>query len=109
MVARDRLTLRLSGTGSSLGAAVSDCHISGGRSGSLPAENSAMAFIIWVETRVDGRTLEVREVAKIERTASGIDPEELWLTLQDGKTALKQVHDRMVRTQVELICMAWRP
>jgi len=28
-----------------------------------------MEFIVWVETRLDGRTLEVREVAKLERAA----------------------------------------
>jgi hypothetical protein len=86
------------GTGSILGVTAPDRHILGGRWSSLPGEDSAIEFIVSVETRLDGRTLEVREVAKIERTASGIDPEELGLTLRDGKTVLKQVQERMVRT-----------
>ncbi len=58
-----------------------------------------MEFIIWVETCLDGRTLELREVAKVERTSCGIDPEALGLSLQDGKTILRQVQSRMVQTQ----------
>jgi hypothetical protein len=52
-----------------------------------------MEFIVWAETRLDGRAFEVREVAKIERAAPGIDPEEFGLTLQDGKTVPKQVQE----------------
>jgi len=33
-----------------------------------------MEFIIWVETRVDGKMIELQEVAKIERTAAGVEP-----------------------------------
>jgi hypothetical protein len=45
-----------------------------------------MEFIVWVETRLAGKRLEIREVAKVERRATGIGPEELGLTLADGKT-----------------------
>jgi hypothetical protein len=67
-----------------------------------------MEFVVWVETRLAGRTSEVREVAKIERDASGISPQELGFTLADGKTVLKQVQERMVQTQVEVISAAVR-
>jgi hypothetical protein len=44
-----------------------------------------MEFVIWVETRLAGKTLELCPVASVERSASGIEPEELGLTLQDGQ------------------------
>ena len=43
-----------------------------------------MEFIVWVETRLAGKRLEIQEVAKVEREATGIGPEELGLTLADG-------------------------
>jgi hypothetical protein len=61
-----------------------------------------MEFVIWVETRLAGRTLELRQVASVERSASGIEPEELGLTLQDGKTVLEQVQAKIVQTQVRV-------
>jgi hypothetical protein len=48
-----------------------------------------MEFVIWVETRLAGKTLELFPVASVERSASGIEPEELGLTLQDGKMGLR--------------------
>jgi hypothetical protein len=53
-----------------------------------------MEFIVWVETRLAGKTLAVEEVAKFERCASGIVPEEIGLTLQEGKDVLKQVNEK---------------
>ena len=41
----------------------------------LGSRAPSMEFIVWVETRVAGKTLEVREVAKIERTWRGLEPE----------------------------------
>ena len=55
-----------------------------------------MEFIVWVETRLAGKRLEIQEVARVERGATGIGPEELGLTLDDGKTVLKQVQARIV-------------
>ena len=49
------------------------------------------------------RTLEVREATNAERMALDINPEELGLMVHDGKTVPMQVHERMVRSQVELI------
>jgi hypothetical protein len=65
-----------------------------------------MEFIVWVETRLGGKRLEIPEVAKVEREATGIGPEELGLTLADGKTVLKQVQERIVQIQVEAISAA---
>jgi hypothetical protein len=44
-----------------------------------------------------------REVAKVEREATGIGPEELGLRLADGKTVLKQVQAGIVQIQIEAI------
>jgi hypothetical protein len=47
-----------------------------------------------------------QEVAKVKREATGIGPEELGLTLDDGKTVLKQVQARIVQIQIEAISAA---
>jgi hypothetical protein len=65
-----------------------------------------MEFIVWVETRLAGKRLEIQEVAKVEREETGIGPEELGLTLADGKTVLKQVQARIVQIQIETISAA---
>ena len=52
-----------------------------------------MEFIVWVETRLGGKTLEIHEVAKMDRVATGIGPEELGLTLADVKVA---THPKML-------------
>jgi hypothetical protein len=46
-----------------------------------------MEFRIWVETRLAGRVLERRLVAQVEREATGIGPEQVGLSLEEGKTA----------------------
>jgi len=61
-----------------------------------------MEFIVWVETRLAGKTLAVQEVAKGDRCASGIAPEEIGLTLQEGKDLLKQVQRNIVQTQIQV-------
>ncbi len=65
-----------------------------------------MEFIVWVETRLAGKRLEIREVAKMDRVATGTGPEELGLTLADGKTVLKLVQQRIVQNQIEVISAA---
>jgi hypothetical protein len=65
-----------------------------------------MEFVVWVETRLAGKRLELREVVTIQREAVEIGPEELGLTLADGKTVLKQVQERIVQTQIEVISAA---
>ena len=65
-----------------------------------------MEFVVWVETRLAGRRLEIREVAKVERKAAYIGPEELGLTLADGKTVIRQVQERIVQMQIEAISAA---
>jgi hypothetical protein len=65
-----------------------------------------MEFIIGVESRLDGRTLGVTEVAKVERSAPVSGAEELGLSLADGKAILRRVQDSMLRTQVAVISAA---
>ena len=67
-----------------------------------------MEFVIWVETRLAGKTLALCPVASVERSASGIEPEELSLTLQDGKTVLQQVQAKMVRSQISILDTAFK-
>ena len=67
-----------------------------------------MEFIVWVETRLAGKTLELQQVASLERPSSGIQPEEIGLNLQDGKTVLKQVQERIVQTQINVESAAWK-
>jgi hypothetical protein len=66
-----------------------------------------MEFVIWVETRLAGKTLEVRQVASLERSASGIEPEELGLTLQDHLEASSgkdgEQPDRYIRSYVQTL------
>jgi hypothetical protein len=68
-----------------------------------------MEFIVWVETRLAGKRLEIHEVAKMGRVATGTGPEELGLTLADGKTVLKQVQQRIVQNQIQVISAAAKP
>ena len=63
-------------------------------------EETPMEFIVWVEIRLAGKTLAVQEVAKFDRCATGIAPEEIGLTLQEGKDVLKQVQRNIVQTQI---------
>ena len=59
-----------------------------------------------------GRVLHRQLVAQVEREATGIGPEEIGLTLEEGKTVLRQVQAGVVHRQVEALqaaldmCMA---
>jgi hypothetical protein len=57
-----------------------------------------MEFRIWVEVRLAGRALPRQLVAQVEREATGIGPEEIGLTLEEGKTVLSQVQAGMIHT-----------
>jgi hypothetical protein len=61
-----------------------------------------MEFIVWFEARLAGKTLAVQEVAGFDRCASGIEPEEIGLTLQEGKDVLRQVQRNIVQTQIQV-------
>jgi hypothetical protein len=61
-----------------------------------------MEFVIWVETRIAGRTVDRQEVAKIERPTTLAAMEEVGLTLQDGKTVVREVQRRVVEMQFEV-------
>jgi hypothetical protein len=65
-----------------------------------------MEFIVWVETRLAGKTLGVEEVAKYERCADGIPPEDIGLTLAEGKDLVGQVQRKIVQTQIEILSLA---
>jgi hypothetical protein len=45
-----------------------------------------MEFQIWVEVHLAGRVLDRQLVAQVDREATGIGPEEIGLTLEEGKT-----------------------
>src|SRR5215472_9863231 len=67
-----------------------------------------MEFRIWVEVYVAGRVLHRQLVAQVEREATGIGPEEIGLTLEEGKTVLRQVQAGVVHRQVEALQAAHR-
>jgi hypothetical protein len=52
----------------------------------MATKETPMEFIAWVETRLAGKTLAVKEVAKFDRCASGIAPEEIGLAHGELKT-----------------------
>jgi hypothetical protein len=66
-----------------------------------------MEFRIWVEPRLTGRLLDRQIVAQVDRAYAG--PEEIGLTLEEGKSVLHQVQDCMIQRQVEVLQAAgWR-
>jgi len=67
-----------------------------------------LEFRIWVETRLDDRILERELVSRVERPASGIGPEEIGLTLEEGKAVLQKVQAWIVQTQVDVLGAAHR-
>ena len=58
-----------------------------------------MEFIIWVETRVAGRTADIQQVASVERPAGIKAPEEIGLSLADGKVVIRDIQRRIVEMQ----------
>ena len=63
----------------------------------MASEDTPMEFIVWVETRLAGKTLAVREVAKFDRCA-GIAYEEIGLTPQCSSTQIvKDIRRRQIR------------
>ena len=67
-----------------------------------------MEFRIWVEGYLAGRVLNRQLVAQVEREATGIGPEEIGLSLEEGKTVLRQVQAGVVHRQVEALQAAHR-
>jgi hypothetical protein len=67
-----------------------------------------MEFRIWMEARLAGRGFERQLVAQVEREATGIGPEEIGLTLEEGKTVLSQVQAGVIQRQVEALQAAHR-
>ncbi len=58
-----------------------------------------MEFIIWVETRVAGRTADIQQVASVERPAGIKAAEEIGLSLADGKVVIRDIQRRIVEMQ----------
>jgi hypothetical protein len=71
-------------------------------------ERLLMEFRIWVEVHLAGRVLHRQLVAQVEREATGIGPEQIGLTLEEGKTVLSQVQAGMIHRQVEALQAAHR-
>jgi len=67
-----------------------------------------MEFRIWVEVHLAGRVLHRQLVAQVEREATGIGPEEIGLTLEEGNTVLSQVQAGVIHRQVEALQAAHR-
>lgn len=76
-----------------------------------------MEFVIWVETRIAGRTADIRQVATVERPAGIKAEEEIGLSLADGKVVIRQIQRRIVEMQFEverklgrhcLNCQTWQ-
>jgi hypothetical protein len=61
-----------------------------------------MEFRIWVEVCLAGRVLHKQLVAQVEREATGIGPEEIGLTLEEGKTVLSQVQAGVIHRRFRL-------
>lgn len=60
-----------------------------------------MEFRIWVETRLAGQIIERQLVAQVERPT--VAPEEIGLSLDEGKTVLHQVQASMIQAQAEVL------
>ena len=56
-----------------------------------------------METRLAGQTLERHNVATVERTEYPFTPEENGLSLEEGKSILRQAQLRMVQTQADIL------
>jgi hypothetical protein len=67
-----------------------------------------MEFQIWVEVRLAGRVLNRQLVAQVEREATGIGPEEIGLSLEEGETVVSQVQAGVIHRQVETLQAAHR-
>ena len=66
-----------------------------------------MEFVIRIETRLDDMILWTEEV--IKRDASPIGPEEVGLTLMEGKAILQRLQNRIVNAQIDVVSAAARP
>jgi hypothetical protein len=73
------------------------------RCSDLTQNDPAMEFCIWIETRLAGCILERHNVATVERTTSEIAPEEFGLSLEEGKSLIRQVQARIVQTQIDVL------
>ena len=61
-----------------------------------------MEFVIWVETRVAGRTADIKQVASVERPGGIKAPEEIGLSLADGKVVIRDIQRRIVEMQLSI-------
>jgi hypothetical protein len=61
-----------------------------------------MEFVIWVETRIAGRTADIQQVAIVDRPAGIKAAAEIGLSLADDKTIIGQMQRRVVEMQFEV-------
>jgi hypothetical protein len=61
-----------------------------------------MEFVIWVETRIAGRTADIQQVATVDRPAGIKAAAEIGLSIADGKTIIGQIQRRVVEMQFEV-------
>jgi hypothetical protein len=61
-----------------------------------------MEFVIWVQTRVAGRTADIKQVASVERPGGIKAPEEIGLSLADGKAVIRDIQRRIVEMQFQV-------
>jgi hypothetical protein len=62
-----------------------------------------MDFCIWVETHLAGSILERHNIATVERRTSEVASEEFGLSLEEGKSLIRQVQARIVQTQTDVV------
>jgi hypothetical protein len=61
-----------------------------------------MEFVIWIETRIGGRTADMQQVASVDRPAGIKAAEEIGLSLADGKVVMGQVQRHIVEMQFQV-------
>src|SRR5450631_3273886 len=61
-----------------------------------------MEFVIWVETRVACRTADIKQVASVERPGGIKAPEEIGLSLANGKVVIGDIQRRIVEMQFQV-------
>jgi hypothetical protein len=61
-----------------------------------------MEFVIWVETRVADRTADIRHVATVDRPPGIKAPEEIGLSIADGKVVIRDIQRCIVEMQFEV-------
>lgn len=62
-----------------------------------------MEFIVSVETKLGNRSLGVKEVMRVYRDEDDLQPKDIGLSLDEGKTVIQEVQHQIVTDQVILV------